>query len=63
VGAGLRQAQPERSLKSVMIYGNINRPWRNSQEKRRYQAAFWLLVPLAGIELATFALRMRCSTN
>jgi hypothetical protein len=22
-----------------------------------------LLVPLAGIELATFALRMRCSTN
>jgi hypothetical protein len=22
-----------------------------------------LLVPLAGVELATFALRMRCSTN
>ena len=24
VGAGLRQAHPERSLKSIMIYGNIN---------------------------------------
>ena len=29
----------------------------------RIQPFFFLLVPLAGIELATFALRMRCSTN
>jgi hypothetical protein len=33
------------------------------QKRRSMSGVFLQLVPLAGIELATFALRMRCSTN
>ena len=33
------------------------RPWEERLQMRQE------LVPLAGFELATFALRMRCSTN
>jgi hypothetical protein len=35
------------------------------KEKAQQKLGFFFvsLVPLAGIELATFALRMRCSTN
>ena len=47
------------------LYNNL--PTRCEDNKKpdlvsRAKCLF-LLVPLAGIELATFALRMRCSTN
>jgi hypothetical protein len=36
---------------------------RAQQKRRSMSGVFLQLVPAAGIELATFALRMRCSTN
>ena len=36
---------------------------RKSPTRTGLSKSFVLLVPLAGVELATFALRMRCSTN
>jgi hypothetical protein len=38
-------------------------PVPDKQKRRSMSGVFLQLVPAAGIELATFALRMRCSTN